>query len=92
MGVFIKRRNLDTERDTRMGRMPCEHRDRDEGHVSTRQGKPKLAKLPEAMKRQVRIPSSPGFRGSIALTTPLFHILPSRISVVLSHSVFNGIF
>ena len=41
-----------------MGRMPCEHGDRDEGHVSTRQGKSKLAKLPEAMKRQGRIPFS----------------------------------
>ena len=49
---------MDTEIDTRMGRMPCEHGDRNEGHVSTRQGKPKLAKLPEALKRQRRIPFS----------------------------------
>ena len=54
--VLIKRENLDTEKYT--GRTPCEHKDRDQGDVSTT---PKLARKPPKARRGIGLihPHSP---------------------------------
>lgn len=51
IGVLIKRRNLDTDRDTHTSRMPGQHEGRDQDDAFSSQGMPKTAsKSPEARR------------------------------------------